>query len=143
MGIRAPQEAFLNSPGYKLAGGPLSFFFFDLLDRLLERRDKRLRVSQGVLGQLEFTHQHPVFVRQDQAIPLFHSNAPYWLIPMLGTREEPVKIGMGTGPLPPGSVPVCGPMQGRIAIRPSSQAGPQRLCCNTVNVAITCSLNWR
>ena len=94
----------------EFSGGPLSFFLFDLLDRLLERRDERLRVSQGVLGQLEFTHQHPVFVRQDQAIPVFHGNAPYGLIPMLGTREDPVKIRLGTGPLPPRPVPVCGPM---------------------------------
>jgi hypothetical protein len=63
-----------------------------------------------VLGQLEFTHQHPVFVRQDQAIPLFHGDAPYGLIPMLGTHEEPVKMRLGTGALPPGPVPVCNPM---------------------------------
>jgi hypothetical protein len=58
-----------------------SFFLFDLLDRLLERRDERLRVSQVVLGQLEFTNQHTVFVRKDQAVTLFHGDAPYWLIP--------------------------------------------------------------
>jgi len=72
-----------------------SFFLFDLLDRLLERRDERLWVSQVVLGQLEFTHQHTVFVRKDQAVTLFHGDAPYWLIPMLGNLEEPVKRAKG------------------------------------------------
>jgi hypothetical protein len=58
-----------------------------------------------VLGQLEFTDQHTVFVRKNQAVTLFHGDASYWLIPMLGNREEPVKRGWGLAPFPNGACP--------------------------------------
>jgi len=46
------------------------------LDRLFERRDKGLRLSQGVLRQLEFRNQYTVFINNDQPIALFHRHAP-------------------------------------------------------------------
>jgi hypothetical protein len=51
-------------------------FLFNILDRLFERLDKGLRLSQGVLRQLEFRNQHAGLVDNDQPIALFHSNAP-------------------------------------------------------------------
>jgi hypothetical protein len=51
------------------------FFLFDALNRVLERLNKRLRVSQVAFSQLEFRDQYTVFVHEDQAIALFHRNA--------------------------------------------------------------------
>ena len=50
-------------------------FLFNPFDRLYERRDKYLRLSQGVLRQLELRDQHARFVDNDQPIALFHSHA--------------------------------------------------------------------
>ena len=38
----------------------------DVVNRLFESRDKGLRLSQGVLRQLEFRDQHTVFIDNDQ-----------------------------------------------------------------------------
>ena len=54
---------------------PSRFLLFDVVDRLFERRDKGLRLSQGVLRQLEFRDQYTGFVDNDQPIALFHSHA--------------------------------------------------------------------
>ena len=51
-------------------------FLFNILDRLFERLDKSLRLSQSVFRQLEFRDQHAGFVDNNQPIALFHSDAP-------------------------------------------------------------------
>ena len=50
-------------------------FLFNVLDRLFEPLDKGLRLSQGILRQLEFRDQHAGLVDNDQPIALFHSDA--------------------------------------------------------------------
>ena len=52
------------------------FLLFDVGNRLFERRDKGLRLSQIVLRQLKFRDQHTVFIDNDQPITLFHRHAP-------------------------------------------------------------------
>ena len=52
------------------------FFHFDVVDRLFERRDKGVRLSQGILRQLKLRDQHTVFIDNDQPIALFHRPAP-------------------------------------------------------------------
>ena len=52
------------------------FLLFDVGNRLFERRDKGLRLSQIVLRQLKFRDQHTVFIDNDQPIALFHRHAP-------------------------------------------------------------------
>ena len=54
---------------------PSRFLLFDVVDQLFERRDKGLRLSQGVLRQLEFRDQHASFVDNDQPIALIHRHA--------------------------------------------------------------------
>ena len=51
-------------------------FFFNILDRLFERRDKSFRLSQRVLRQLEFRDQHTSLVHNDQPITLLHKLSP-------------------------------------------------------------------
>lgn len=55
---------------------PSRLLLFDVLDRLFDRCDKGLRLSQGVLRQLEFRNQHTGTVDNDQPITLFHSDTP-------------------------------------------------------------------
>ncbi|HEV8329670.1 MAG TPA: hypothetical protein VGQ08_19555 [Nitrospiraceae bacterium] len=43
-------------------------FLFDVLDRLLQRRDERDRVTTHVLGQLKFRNQDTGFVYDDESI---------------------------------------------------------------------------
>jgi hypothetical protein len=43
-------------------------FLFDVLDRLVQRRDERDRVTQHVLGQLKFRNQDSGFVYDDESI---------------------------------------------------------------------------
>ena len=61
----------------RIGAVPSGFFLFDVLDRLLERPDERLRVSQVAFSHLEFRDQHTVFIDKDQTIALFHSDALY------------------------------------------------------------------
>lgn len=51
-------------------------FFFNILNRLFERLDKSLRLSQSLFRQLEFRDQHAGLVDNDQPIALLHSDAP-------------------------------------------------------------------
>ena len=55
-------------------------FFFDVLDRLLERRDKDLRLSQAVFRQLEFRNQHTGLVHNNQPKALFHRHTLFEVI---------------------------------------------------------------
>ena len=52
----------------------LGFLIIDALDRILERRDERLRVSQVAFSQLKFRDHHTVFVHNDQPIAIFHND---------------------------------------------------------------------
>ncbi|HMI39074.1 MAG TPA: hypothetical protein VK500_04145, partial [Nitrospiraceae bacterium] len=56
--------------------GGYSRFFFDVLDRLLERRDKRPRLSQAVLRQLEFRDQNTIPFYDNKSVALLHSDTP-------------------------------------------------------------------
>lgn len=49
---------------------------FTVLNRLPEPLDKRFWLRQVVLRQLGFFHQRTVFVDEDHAMALFHSDAP-------------------------------------------------------------------
>jgi hypothetical protein len=44
----------------RIGAAPSGFFLFDVLDRLLERPDERLGVSQAAFSYLEFRDQHTV-----------------------------------------------------------------------------------
>ena len=48
---------------------------FDGLDRFSECCDERLRRGQGLFRQLEFRHQHTIFIHHDQTITLFHDDS--------------------------------------------------------------------
>jgi len=56
--------------------GGYSGFFIDILDRLRERHDIVLRLSQGVLCQLGLSCQQTSLIDDNQAMALFHSAAP-------------------------------------------------------------------
>ncbi len=43
----------------------LLLYFFHRLDRLLQRRHKGLRLSEGALRQLKFTYQYPISIDQE------------------------------------------------------------------------------
>lgn len=55
---------------------PSRLLLFDVLDRLFDRCDKGLRLSQGALRQLKFRNQHTRIVDNDQSITLFHNDTP-------------------------------------------------------------------
>ena len=50
------------------------FLLFDIVDRLCERFDKGLRLSQGILRQLKLRDQDTVFIDNDQPIALLHQH---------------------------------------------------------------------
>ena len=64
--------------------------FFDVGDRLFDPRNKGVRLSQGVLRQLEFRDQDAVLVDNDQPITLLHSDTLFdrgqrilWIVGMI------------------------------------------------------------
>lgn len=58
-----------------MRGYASGIFFFDVLDRLLQRRDERDRVTQHVLGELKFRNQDTGFVYDDELIARVHGTA--------------------------------------------------------------------
>jgi len=67
-------------------------FLFNILDRLFERPDKGLRLSQGILSQLELRDQHASLVDNDQPIALFHTTPSFDL---MQCGHEPSIVGNG------------------------------------------------
>jgi hypothetical protein len=50
--------------------------FFNVFDRLFDRRDKGIRLSQVAIRELELRDQHAGLVDNNQPITLFHNNTP-------------------------------------------------------------------
>lgn len=70
--------------------------FFNVFDRLLERCDKCIRLSQRLLCKLELRDQHTGLIDHDQPITLFHNDALFGCDP---TRIQRTGILLNKGPL--------------------------------------------
>ena len=73
------------------------FFLFHLLDRAFERGDERLWVGQVLFSQLEFRHQHTVFINKNQAIMMFHVATFFQIRGHLGFDRSADQKGQARG----------------------------------------------